>query len=78
MTYGGGDKAYWADGWHTGSTPSAGQKSARELLRRGDLYSGGIAGPSYVDGGIGLTVAGWGILATLSPNAVRGEWQATA
>ena len=78
MTYGGGDKAYWADGWHTGSTPSAGQKSARELLRRGALHNGGVAGPSCVYGHDGLS-ATWGdILATLSPNAVRGEWQAAA
>lgn len=78
VTYGGGDKAYWADGWHTGSTPSAGQKSARGLLRRGFLDDGGFAGPSYVGGGDGLAAAWWNILATLSPNAVRGEWQATA
>ena len=78
MTYGGGDKAYWADGWHTGSTPSAGQKSARELLRRGNLYHGGFAGPSCVGGNPGLALAGWNVLATLSPNAVRGEWQAIA
>ena len=78
VTYGGGDKAYWADGWHTGSTPSAGQKSARELLRRGHLGSGGFAGPSCVGGYSGLAGAWWNILATLSPNAVRGEWQAIA
>ena len=78
VTYGGGDKAYWADGWHTGSNPSAGQKSVRELLRRGNLTYGGIAGPSYVHGHDGLWSAWWSILATLSPNAVRGEWQATA
>ena len=78
VTYGGGDKAYWADGWHTGSTPSAGQKSARGLLRRGSLYNGGVAGPSCVNGYYGLTGAWWYVLATLSPNAVRGEWQAAA
>lgn len=78
VTYGGGDKAYWADGWHTGSTPSAGQKSARELLRRGGLGSGGLAGPSCVNGSDGLADAWWYFLATLSPNAVRGEWQAIA
>lgn len=78
VTYGGGDKAYWADGWHTGSTPSAGQKSVRELLRRGLLVDGGFAGPSCVSGYAGLWGAWWYLLATLSPNAVRGEWQATA
>ena len=54
------------------------QKSARELLRRGYLNGGGVAGPSYVTGNIGLTDTWWSILATLSPNAVRGEWQAAA
>ena len=78
MTYGGGDKAYWADGWHTGSTPSAGQKSVRELLRRGGLSYGGIGGPSCVGGSNGLWGTWWDFLATLSPNAVRGEWQAIA
>lgn len=78
VTYGGGDKAYWADGWHTGGTPSAGQKSVRELLRRGILNGGGLAGPSFVLGYDGLWGTWWDLLATLSPNAVRGEWQATA
>ena len=78
VDWGGGDKAFWADAWHTGSNPSAGQKSVRELLRRGNLLNGGMNGPSCVNGNNGLTNAWWGVLATLSPNAVRGEWQAVA
>lgn len=38
----------------------------RELLRRGNLNNGGIAGPSYVNGNNGLTNAWWNILATIS------------
>lgn len=78
VEFGGGSNTYWADGWHTGSVPAAGQKSGRELLRRGHLYYGGLAGASCVSGYSGLSDAYWNILATLSPNAVRGEWQAAA
>lgn len=76
--WGGGDKAWWADAWYCGGKPAAGTRTGRELLRRGVLYSGGIAGPSVVNGSDGLSLAWWNILATLSPNAVRGEWQAAA
>lgn len=76
--YGGGDKTHWADAYHTGGNPSNGQKSPRELLRRGGLYDGGLGGPSYVHAYGGLSSAWWHILLTLSPNAVRGEWQAEA
>ena len=38
----------------------------RELLRRGNLNNGGIAGPSYVNGNNGLWNAWWNILATIS------------
>lgn len=78
VEFGGGSNTYWADGWHTGSVPAAGQKSGRELLRRGVLPHGGIAGASYVRGNYGLSNVHWPLLATLSPNAVRGEWQAAA
>lgn len=76
--WGGGDKAWWADAWYCGGKPAAGTRTGRELLRRGDLNGGGLNGPSCVNGNIGLADAWWGILATLSPNAVRGEWQAVA
>lgn len=76
--WGGGDKAWWADAWYCGGKPAAGTRTGRELLRRGDLYNGGVGGPSCVGGHGGLAFAWWGILATLSPNAVRGEWQAAA
>lgn len=76
--WGGGDKAWWADAWYCGGKPAAGTRTGRELLRRGVLYNGGVGGPSCVNGDGGLTSAGWNILATLSPNAVRGEWQAAA
>lgn len=76
--WGGGDKAWWADAWYCGGKPAAGTRTGRELLRRGYLYNGGMNGPACVLGNYGLSYAWWGILATLSPNAVRGEWQAAA
>ena len=76
--WGGGDKAWWADAWYCGGKPAAGTRTGRELLRRGYLYFGGLGGPSCVSGDLGLTGAWWDFLATLSPNAVRGEWQAAA
>lgn len=76
--WGGGDKAWWADAWYCGGKPAAGTRTGRGLLRRGNLGNGGMGGPSCVYGDCGLAVAWWGILATLSPNAVRGEWQAAA
>lgn len=66
VEFGGGSNTYWADGWHTGSVPAAGQKSGRELLRRGNLNNGGIAGASYVNGNNGLSNVNWNILATIS------------
>lgn len=76
--WGGGDKAWWADAWYCGGKPAAGTRTGRGLLRRGGLYNGGLGGPSCVRGGNGLSSAWWDVLATLSPNAVRGEWQAAA
>ena len=76
--WGGGDKAWWADAWYCGGKPAAGTRTGRELLRRGRLDLGGMCGPSCVNGYDGLTGAWWSVLATLSPNAVRGEWQAAA
>lgn len=76
--WGGGDKAWWADAWYCGGKPAAGTRTGRELLRRGGLGAGGVSGPSCVYGNNGLAAAWWNILATLSPNAVRGEWQAAA
>ena len=76
--WGGGDKAWWADAWYCGGKPAAGTRTGRELLRRGALGDGGVFGPSCVGGHGGLTNAWWLFLATLSPNAVRGEWQAAA
>ena len=76
--WGGGDKAWWADAWYCGGKPAAGTRTGRELLRRGGLGNGGLSGPSCVGGNNGLAAAGWNVLATLSPNAVRGEWQAAA
>lgn len=76
--WGGGDKAWWADAWYCGGKPAAGTRTGRELLRRGLLGNGGLYGPSCVSGHFGLTNAWWDFLATLSPNAVRGEWQAAA
>ena len=76
--WGGGDKAWWADAWYCGGKPAAGTRTGRELLRRGSLNNGGVCGPSCVSGDLGLTNAWWSLLATLSPNAVRGEWQAAA
>ena len=76
--WGGGDKAWWADAWYCGGKPAAGTRTGRELLRRGGLYDGGVLGPSCVGGYNGLADAWWNVLATLSPNAVRGEWQAAA
>ena len=76
--WGGGDKAWWADAWYCGGKPAAGTRTGRELLRRGNLGDGGLNGPSCVSGNLGLTDVWWYFLATLSPNAVRGEWQAVA
>lgn len=76
--WGGGDKAWWADAWYCGGKPAAGTRTGRELLRRGHLGGGGLYGPSCVNGDVGLASAWWYFLATLSPNAVRGEWQAAA
>lgn len=74
-SFGGGDKTYWADGYHTGQNPDAGTETARVLLLRGHLSGGGIAGPAYVSASLGVSNQWWGILGTLSPNAVRGEWR---
>lgn len=74
-SFGGGDKTYWADGYYTGTNPDVGAESARELLLRGSLSSGGLAGPACVHASIGLSTAWWFLLGTLSPNAVRGEWR---
>lgn len=74
-SFGGGDKTYWADGYYTGTNPDVGTESARELLLRGTLDYGGIAGPAFVNAAHGLSYSWWTILGTLSPNAVRGEWR---
>ena len=74
-SFGGGDKTYWADGYYTGTNPDVGTESARELLLRGDLHCGGLAGPACVVALNGLSSAWWYFLGTLSPNAVRGEWR---
>ena len=74
-SFGGGDTTYWADGYHTGENPAVGAESARELLLRGLLFSGGVAGPAFVVANRGLSDTWWAFLGTLSPNAVRGEWR---
>lgn len=74
-SFGGGDKTYWADGYHTGQNPDAGTETARELLLRGHLGNGGIAGPACVSANAGVSNQWWYFLGTLSPNAVRGEWR---
>ena len=74
-SFGGGDKTYWADGYYTGENPAVGAETARELLLRGNLSGGGIAGPAYVHAGSGVSNQWWDFLGTLSPNAVRGEWR---
>lgn len=74
-SFGGGDKTYWADGYYTGTNPDVGAESARELLLRGFLHYGGLAGPAFVSASHGLSPAWWNLLGTLSPNAVRGEWR---
>ena len=73
--FGGGETTYWADGYHTGQNPDAGAETARELLLRGNLYNGGVAGPAFVHASSGVSRRWWSILGTLSPNAVRGEWR---
>lgn len=75
--YGGGERTGYADGYHTGQNPAAGQKTARGLLRRGGLDNGSICGPSDVRADYALSASHWPFLGSLSPNAVRGEWQAT-
>lgn len=74
-SFGGGDTTYWADGYHTGENPAVGAESARELLLRGNLYHGGVAGPACVPANNGVSRQWWCLLGTLSPNAVRGEWR---
>lgn len=74
-SFGGGDKTYWADGYHTGQNPDAGTETARELLLRGNLLFGGFAGPAFVAASLGVSNQWWTLLGTLSPNAVRGEWR---
>lgn len=74
-SFGGGDKTYWADGYYTGENPAVGAETARELLLRGSLNYGGIAGPACVAASSGVSYRWWNILGTLSPNAVRGEWR---
>ena len=73
--FGGGETTYWADGYYTGQNPDAGTETARELLLRGHLRDGGIAGPAFVFAFGGVSNRWWDILGTLSPNAVRGEWR---
>lgn len=75
--YGGGERTGYADGYHTGANPAVGQKSARGLLRRGALSYGSLCGPSCVFALHALGASYWFFLGSLSPNAVRGEWQAT-
>lgn len=74
-SFGGGDKTYWADGYYTGENPAVGAETARELLLRGLLHCGGLAGSACVVAYGGVSNRWWGILGTLSPNAVRGEWR---
>lgn len=74
-SFGGGDKTYWADGYYTGENPAVGAETARELLLRGNLFNGGVAGPACVSAHSGVSNRWWNILGTLSPNAVRGEWR---
>ena len=74
-SFGGGDKTYWADGYYTGENPAVGAETARELLLRGNLDHGGLAGPACVNAYNGVSSLWWSILGTLSPNAVRGEWR---
>lgn len=73
--FGGGETTYWADGYYTGQNPDAGTETARELLLRGSLSNGGIAGPAFVYAYGGVSSQWWCVLGTLSPNAVRGEWR---
>ena len=65
-SFGGGDKTYWADGYHTGQNPDAGTETARELLLRGHLLDGGIAGPAFVNANNGVSNQWWNILGTIS------------
>ena len=74
-SFGGGDKTYWADGYYTGENPAVGAETARELLLRGSLNYGGLAGPACVFASNGVSGQWWNILGTLSPNAVRSEWR---
>ena len=73
--FGGGETTYWADGYYTGQNPDAGTETARELLLRGSLSNGGIAGPAFVYAYGGVSNRWCVLLGTLSPNAVRGEWR---
>ena len=68
-SFGGGDKTYWADGYHTGQNPDAGTETARGLLLRGGLNCGGLAGPACVYAYAGVSNQWWNILGTISANS---------
>ena len=70
---GGSSSTYHRDGFYM----NAASTGTREWLAFGNLYGGvGVGGLSDLYGDFGLSGAGWGVLARLSPNGNRGEWAA--
>lgn len=71
---GGGSTTGFADALYT----DAGTSGQREWLALGGLHSGAAAGLWLLAAGNGWSNAYWGIVSGVSPNGIRGEWQATA
>ena len=71
---GGGSTTGFADGLYT-DTGTSGQ---REWLALGTLSYGAVAGLWLLDATHGWSYTNWTIVAGVSPNGTRGEWQATA
>lgn len=71
---GGGSTTGFADGLYT----DAGTSGQREWLALGYLDSGALAGLWLLRAGNGWSNTYWHIVAGVSPNGTRGEWQATA
>lgn len=71
---GGGSTTGFADGLYT----DAGTSGQREWLALGNLNRGAGAGLWVLHASGGWSTADWYIVAGVSPNGTRGEWQATA
>ena len=71
-------KAGSTTGFCNGLYTDSGTSGQREWLSLGSLNFGTIYGLWFLNAGLGVGNAHWGIVSGVSPNGTRGEWQAAA